>query len=156
MAFSSILARFKALFGEANSDSFDVDAEIKRAYEKSLSIDLDPSTNAAVNTTKRHVFYAHRNITVIGAKYVPDGAAAKNAANYATIALFSGSGTAAAATALATVSTTATNMVAGTPYALTISDGDVDAGETVAASILKAASGVAVPKGSLVIHYIER
>jgi hypothetical protein len=160
MAFSSILARFKALFGEANSSTFVVEDEIKRAYEKTISVNLDPSTNAAVNTTKRHVFYAYRNVTVTAAKYVPDGACALNSANYANIALFAGNGTAAAATVVGSVVTTSAggNMVAGTPYALslTAANCDVDAGETLAAQIVKASSGVAVPKGALVIHYIER
>lgn len=158
MAFSSILARFKALFGEANSSTFDVEAEIKRGYEKTLSLNLDPSTNAAVNTTKRHVFYAYRNMTVTQCKYVPDGAATLNASNYAHLKLHAGNGTAAAATVVANVTTTAANMAAGTPYALTVNatNADVDAGETLAVEILKAGSGVAVPKGALVVHYIER
>lgn len=158
MAFASILARFKALFGEANSSTFDVEAEIKRGYEKTLSLNLDPSTNAVLNTTKRHVFYAHRNMTVLAAKYVPDGTATLNASNYATLKLHMGNGAAAAATVVASATTAATNMATGTPFALAVNatNADVDAGETMAVEILKTGAGVAVPKGALVVHYIER
>jgi hypothetical protein len=158
MAISSVTDRLRALFGEVNTSSVDIATEVDRAFEKSFSINLSPG-NAVTNTTKRHIWYAKRNMTVTGVKYVPDAAVALNATNYATLTVYTGTGAAAAATTVATANTSATNMVAGTPWALTITaaNADIDADETLAVEILKAgAGGVAVAAGALVIHYIER
>lgn len=141
----------------SSTDKFDVDAQVKRAFEDTLSFNMAPSTNAAVNTALRHCYYARSNITVLGASYVPDTAASNHLTNYATIAVLSGSGSAAAATSVASRSTASANMAAGTPWALTLTSAvEVDAGETLAIRILKSGSGLAVPPGALVVHFRYR
>lgn len=158
---NTIWKHITAAFGYLQSSTADVDTDIKRAYERTVSFNLAPSTNAVLNTTKRHVFRAYTNITVLAVHYVPDAAVELNATNYATMNVYKGNGAAAAATVVASANTSATNWAAGTPVALTLSSTaanlELDNGETLAADILKAgAGGVAVAQGSLCITYRER
>jgi hypothetical protein len=153
---TQITAAVKGLFGEK---SWTVETDWKRTLRRTVTVNLDPSTTSATNTTKRHVFYADTDMTVEEVSYVPDAALTVNATNHALMRVYAGNGAAAAATQVGIENTaTGANWVAGTPHALTLTTAncDVDEGETLAAEILKVGSGVAVSKGALVIHYIER
>ena len=158
---NTIWKHITAAFGYVQASTADVETDIKRAYERTLSINLSPSTNAVLNTTKRHIFRAYTNIDILAVHYVPDANLTANATNYATLTVYQGNGAAAAATTVATLKTNAANWVAGTPVAITLSGTAanlvLEDGETLAAEILKAgAGGVAVSQGSLVITYRER
>lgn len=163
---NQVWAKLGGLLGfhnDGDGGTFDVDAELKQAWEHCICLDVEAgSENAATNTTKSHCFYALRDMTVIGAKYVPDGTATAHNTNYATMRVFSGAGNAAATTVVANVATTpsgaANSMAAGVPFALTLQSAavDIDAGETLAFDIVKAGTGVAVPAGHLVIYYRDR
>jgi hypothetical protein len=159
---NQLIADLRALFGSKDDGvggTYDLKDQVERAFRKELVLNLDPSTNALVNTTKRHVFYAKSNITISEVKYVPDGTLTV-ASNSALMRLYSGNGAAAAATQVGLVNTaTGSNWAAGTPVSLTLTAANcnIDAGKTLAVEILKVGTaGIAVPKGSLVIHYIER
>ena len=144
---------------DEGGDNFDVENQLDALMERSLSINLDPSTNVVLNTTKRHFFEARWPVEVVEANYVPDGALVVNGTNYAKIGLYKGNGSAAAATVVGTINTAAgSNMAAGTPYAFTLSGTAANlklaTGNTLAADIIKyGAGGVAVPKGAVVVHY---
>lgn len=165
---TGLIKVWKGLMGVYNDPTspaaphFDVEAQVKQTLLKQMSFNLDPDTNAAVNTTKRHLAYAFNNITIKAVKYLPDGALAAANTDLATMTLYSGNGAAAAATVVANAATgpdtTATALAAGVLWDLPLQTGqaDLDAGETLAADILKSGNGKAVPKGSLIIYYEER
>jgi hypothetical protein len=162
---TGLWAKFRALFGEAQgtgSSDIDVDGDVKRAYEKTLCINIDPTTNINANTTLRHFFEAKDNMDILEVKYIPDGSVTVNASNYLVMRLLSGTGAAAAATAVATANTsTGSNWAAGTTVSLTnvTAELDIDADKTLGYDIKKygTAGGMpACPKGGLVIHYRER
>jgi hypothetical protein len=161
--FAGLMGSYNDDDGTENAPKFHVENQLNALIERSLSINLSPSTNAVLNTTKRHVFEARWPVEVVEINYVPDAALNVNATNYAVLSVFKGAGNAAAATSLATKNTSANvtgaaNWVAGTPVAFTLTTTTANrklaTGETLAAQILKyGTGGVAVPQGALVVHY---
>jgi hypothetical protein len=144
---------------DEGGDDYHLENQLDALLERTLSIQLDPSTNALVNTTKRHVFVARWPVEIVEVEYVPDGTLTVNATNYALISLYKGTGAAAAATTVASINTsTGSNFAAGTPFAATLTSTAANkklaTTESLAAEILKyGAGGVAVPKGAWIIHY---
>jgi hypothetical protein len=162
--FNGLLKRIRGLMGTHNDsdeggDNFNVESQLQALATQSKSFNLDPSTNAVVNTTKRHVYDVRWPIEVVEVNYCPDGALVVNGTNYAIMSLLKGNGAAAAATTVASVNTAAgSNWAAGTAVSLTLSataaNKKLAAGNMLATQIIKyGAGGVAVPKGALVVHY---
>lgn len=130
---------------------------------KSLELVKDADDAAAGTVTTVFPFrkvQANETGTVSAVYYTPDAALTANATDYATITVAhrrsSDYTTSVGLAARATDTVTTDDMVAFTPWALTL-DGtaanlEVNSGDILTFAIAKAASGVAVPAGVLTIE----
>ena len=162
-----VKAFLAALMGSYNDDDgtetapkFHVENQLNAMIERTASFDLDPSTNGLVATTLTHVFEARWPIEIKEVNYVPDAALIVNATNYQYVALLKGSGTAVAATVVASANTaTGSNWAIGTPAALTLSStaANLKLATTNTLAIKSTPAGTdeakVVPQGRVVVHY---
>jgi hypothetical protein len=141
-------------------DNADIESQLLAQDELTQTFKIGPSTNGLVATTLTHVFEARWPIEIIEVNYVPDATCIVNATNYVGIRLKKGSGTAVAATVVASSNSAAgSNMAIGTPFALTLSGTAANlklaTTNTLAIDTFTAGTDEAkvVPQGRLVVHY---
>jgi hypothetical protein len=154
----TLLQHIKALWGNIEDDSGTIDDEARRIFRRSYGYNKDAVDGAAGTTTAAQTFYrANSNQKVISAYYLPRGAAAFNGANFGTVQLLSGDGTATPATLVGSVNTETVSMADGVSRALTlvVAEQSLTAGDTLAFAITKDGLGVAIPAGELIVELEE-
>ena len=158
--FAGLLGSYNDDDGTETAPKFHVENQLNALIERTLTDDLQPSSNALINTALTHIFEARWPVEIVEVNYLPDGALVVNATNYQQVRLLKGSGTAAAATVVASSnSATGSNMAAGKPHALTLSATAANlklaTGETLGMDTLGRGTDQAteVPAGRLIVHY---
>lgn len=150
----------RGLLGASDSSSTDVKTEVARLFRHTIRYPI-PNTdgsNAAAAVTDAYFWRAPAACKVVSAYVLFDSSVTANNSNYATLKLQQADGAGGGLTVVANAATTVggtNSMSAGVPKALTVQTAAVAAGAVLAFGATKAASGVDLPTGTLIVTLEE-
>jgi hypothetical protein len=155
--YTNFQAWMRGLLTAHDSSTENVADQLNGLRETAVDYTKEAADAMAADVTAAKYFYvARRDIQVISADFVSAGTAAANGTNFATIIVNRHDGAGGSAVVAASASTAATSIAAGVPFALTLSttltDIQVTAGGVLSFQITKAAAGVVVPAGYVVVR----
>lgn len=147
----------RGLLGAHASSTENVDDQLAAVRELTVDYTKAAADAMASTTTAADYFYAAaRDVQIISAKFVSPSTAATNGTNFGTIIVNKHDGAGGAATVAASADTSALSIAAGVPFALTLSatlaNVQISAGQVLSFQITKAASGVVIPAGYVVLQ----
>lgn len=165
MSFSvnDLKLRLRQLCSDMDADADEIKAVVDGLFTQNQPRILQVPTDADGNFTVVYGDVLDKDITVTAVKFLTAGTITADGTNYTTLALNKYDGAGGSATIVASRATdtvTTDDVAAGVPWALTLSGTaanlDVDAGEVLGVTGVKASAGVAVPAGIIVVEYIPR
>lgn len=145
----------RGLFGTHASDTEEPQEGADRAYQHTVVWEIPADANAAANIADEYFWTADKACDVKSAFFLPDTATdLSSGTNYGVLNLKSADGAGGSASVAANASTAAAsaNFAVGVPWALTVQSAAVAAGGVLAFGVTKAASGVDMPTGKLVLR----
>ena len=153
--------KLRGLFGSSEDSTGGLKTQVDQIKQHTKSYDVP--TDADGDFTVIYLDRFDRDITITAASFLTAGTITADATNYTTLKLnvYDGAGGAATlAASRATDTVTTDDVAAGVPWALvnsgTAANLNVDSGEVIGVVGTKAAAGVTVPAGKLVVVWEER